>query len=267
MLWNLASNIGRSNYQVYHNAPPPSRVYTDPSGKTQYNITQDFSKPNEAKLSVDFGNMTCITIYNAEKFARWANRTIKHVEYQTKQAFPFGNFANLQNGSATGQIQFNFTMEPGRIIHNETISVTCCGTDHLALDFEEILSGKDPHANCVHLAAKVPFREIKVIPSNVTINITEKDIEKLVNETIANTTEINNSTTNTNVTEINTSTTNANTNATAANEPVTMAVLQAVPTTVPTTNSTTVENKNENSTQPVVSDSITTTPAAVTTTT
>lgn len=193
MLWNIASNIRGSNYQVYHNSP--RQTYQDPSGKNQYNITHDFGKPNEAKLEVDFGNMSCITIYNAEKFADWANTTISKIESETNQSFPFGN-VNL-NDSA---VNFNFTIEPGRIVHNETVSVTCCGAEKGIVNFEDILSGKYSRTNCVHVAVPIPFRSVKLVPLNTTVNITNKDMELFTGGALTNLKEASNITDKINVT-------------------------------------------------------------------
>lgn len=173
MISNLANNVGRSNFHVYHNAPK----YQKEENRTKFNITENFDDPNEAKIALEFGNMTCLTIYNARKFAEWANKTIKDVEEQTNQTFPFN--LNINETS----VQFNFTLEPGEIKHNETISITCCGAEQIVLDYEDAFRGRDPNTNCVHMVAKIPFREIKVVPLNTTLNVTKDDIDSLLPST------------------------------------------------------------------------------------
>lgn len=151
LLWNIATNGGVSNYQVYYNY-------------TLNNTTNGTSASHENKVSFIYGNMTCAVIYDAKKFSIWAKRTIEHIEDRTDQAFQLGR--ELDN------VKFNFTLKAGRIVHNETISITCCGTNIENLHFEHILGGKDPKTNCFHRTMKIPFRDVQVLPlmGSVTFN-------------------------------------------------------------------------------------------------
>lgn len=186
MLTDLASNTRKSNYHVYHNSE---------DFRHKYNINQSSDSINEEKLSLNFGNMTCVTIYNVKLFASWANFTIQEVERQIEQTFDYTLIRRINlDESHTGQINFNYTAEPGTVVHNETVSITCCGREETVLDFQDLVSGRSPSANCVHRAVVIPFRALTVKTVNTTVKIMDIHNAKIDNGTNINSTDVVDST-------------------------------------------------------------------------
>lgn len=121
------------------------------------------------------GNMTCISIYNANEVSRWANSTLQDFY----KSYPRQTFPVTVNGTNEGM---NFTIVPGEIIHNETLAVTCCGIGHGQVDLASITSGKARDANCVYKTFLMPFRKLIFIPVNSTaVNVTATNATTPVN--------------------------------------------------------------------------------------
>lgn len=125
MLLSLSNN--NNNFHLYHS----------------FGAHQDTTNPRKPKIKPIFGRSTCIMIYNARNFSKWAKEMLKNVEQYT----------NPQN----------FTLKTGKIIHNELVLITCCGEQEVPYHVDSYTNGDSPDTNCVSHIAQIPFSEMDVL--------------------------------------------------------------------------------------------------------
>lgn len=224
------------DHNHYHYYTPNSRPVSGNTGNTADTINVSGNVAEQGSFQTQIGNMTCISVYNAKAVNKWASNTLNDFH----KSFPKTPFPVNPNGTHEG---FNFTVVPGEIIHNETLGVTCCGTENGVVNLAVLTSGKNSDVNCIYQEFNMPFRKLKFIP---------------INGTSINGTTVNGTTTGTNVTTVapnSNSTTVANTTVTANSTEIPMVLPVStsdnstspdaqMSTALPTANSTTVVPTN-----------------------
>lgn len=152
--------FNRQRYTTTYGSRNPSS--NSPGTQNTLEMTHYVIPDKEGAYKTVVGNMTCLSLYNAKAVSKWANQTM--ADFYRK--FPGSEFPLFETGkNATNKFE-NFTMQPGRIIHRETISVTCCGTDKGPLELSMLTNGKSPDVNCLHFIGKIPFRRFTFIKVN-----------------------------------------------------------------------------------------------------
>ncbi|GLV34130.1 hypothetical protein CBL_00059 [Carabus blaptoides fortunei] len=154
--------------------PNPTTTGAHNTMQMTYYVTPD----DKGGFTTSMGNLTCMSVYNMKAVSRWANYTMR----QFHKDYPNEIFPLFANPNDTQKV--NFTITPGSIVHNETASITCCGTDKGVLDVTKIASGKHPHVNCVHYLGKIPFRKMiftRIVSQPPAVNMSEWHKITLVN--------------------------------------------------------------------------------------
>lgn len=169
-LYSLTRDRNHYHYYSPYSQPQGTLNQNNPNGPgvigTNTMNVQHTIDGEQGSYTSYVGNMTCVSIYNANEVSRWANSTLQDFY----KSYPMQTFPVSVNGTNQGM---NFTIVPGEIIHNETLAVTCCGIGHGQVDLASITSGKARDANCVYKTFLMPFRKLIFIPVNSTVvNVT-----------------------------------------------------------------------------------------------
>lgn len=146
----------RNHYTTTYHSPNSNS--NAPGNQNTLEMTHFIVPDEKGEYTTVVGNQTCVSVYNAKAVNKWATQQMDDF----KKKFPNTTFPLFSTGNETFKND-NFTMIPGRVIHIEPISITCCGTHKKPLELTKLTDGKSANVNCVHLTGQIPLKKMNFI--------------------------------------------------------------------------------------------------------